>query len=203
MDPRFVYRKETGSLLQTESRAAFFQIMTQCPHFHSVISGHSFSFLPPKFSSEIQLLIYSLLCHCSTFQLTFPEISYELQTICQDFLKLPFAIALSITSNLEALFLSSSDSVASKESKSSYKSVLATSDRFEQEVIGSAKITWSDELDTAVGELVVMVKDESLVENTKTLEAMVESTSDVGILLLPLEEGVEDTVDVEFVLGVT
>ena len=80
---------------------------------------------------------------------------------------------------------------------------MATSDRFEQEVIGSAKITWSDELDTAVGELVVMVKDESLVENTKTLEAMVESTSDVGILLLPLEEGVEDTVDVEFVLGVT
>ena len=67
----------------------------------------------------------------------------------------------------------------------------------------SAKITWSDELDTAVGELVVMVKAESLVENTKTLEAMVESTSDVGILLLPLEEGVEDTVDVEFVLGVT
>ena len=70
-------------------------------------------------------------------------------------------------------------------------------------VIGSAKITWSDELDTAVGELVVMVKAESLVENTKTLEAMVESTSDVGILLLPLEEGVEDTVDVVFVLGVT
>ena len=188
--------KETGSLLQTESRAAFFQIMTQCPHLHSVISGHSFSFLPPKFSSEIQLLIYSLLCHCSTFHLTFPEISYELQTICQDFLKLPFDSQLLCQSHLNF-------KLYYKESKSSYKSVLATSDRFEQEVIGSAKITWSDELDTAVGELVVMVKDESLVENTKTLEAMVESTSDVGILLLPLEEGVEDTVDVEFVLGVT